>query len=51
MYLCHTENSRNVELQEVTAWKQYPECFERVMKLPNMPTGRALFDVESPTSF
>ena len=48
MYLYHTEKSRNVELQEVFAWKQYPEC---VMKLPNMPTSRALLDIESPTSF
>ena len=34
----------NVEAQEVTARKQYPECFVRVMNLPNLPVGRALFD-------
>ena len=27
-----------VEFQEVIAWKQYQECFVRVMKLPKMAT-------------
>lgn len=30
--------------KEVTSRKQYPECFVRVMNLPNLPAGRALFD-------
>ena len=34
----------NVEPQEVTSRKQYPECFVRVINLPNLPAGRALFD-------
>ena len=34
----------NVESQRVTAWKQDPESFVRVMKSPNLPAGRAVFD-------
>ena len=41
----------NVELQEVTAWKQNPECSVRVMKLPNLPASRALSDEISNHTF